>query len=51
MMKERRVIRQQRIQAAEARARKRAFWIDVGAVVFGFVSVTAIFVGFLAIVR
>ena len=51
MMKERRVIRQQRIAAAEARARKRAFWIDVGAVIFGMVSVTVILVGFLAIVR
>ena len=51
MMKERRHIRQQRIAAAEARARKRAFWIDVGAVIFGFVSVIAIFTGFFAIIR
>ena len=49
MMKERRMIRQRRIEAAQAAARKKAFYIDVAAVGGFFVFIGMIIAGFLSI--
>ena len=49
MMKERRLIRQRRIEAAQAAARKRAFYIDVAAVAGFFVFCGLLIAGFVSI--
>jgi len=49
MMKERRVIRQRRIEAAQAAARKRAFYIDVAAIAGFFVFCGVLIAGFVSI--
>ena len=49
MMKERRVIRQRRIEAAQAAARKKAFYIDVVAVAGFFVFCGLLIAGFVSI--
>ena len=49
MMKERRVIRQRRIEAAQAAARKKAFYIDVAAIAGFFVFCGVLIAGFVSI--
>lgn len=50
MMKERRIIRQRRIEAAQAAARKKAFYIDVVAIVGFFVLCGVLIAGFVSII-
>ena len=49
MMRERRVIRQRRIEAAQAAARKRAFYIDVAAIAGFFIFCGVLIAGFVSI--
>ena len=49
MMKERRLIRQQRIIAAEKAARKKAFYIDIAAIVGFFIFCGVLVAGFVSI--
>jgi hypothetical protein len=50
MMKERRAIRLARAEAAKAAAERKAFWIDVSAVVGALAVVAGILVGFISII-
>jgi len=50
MMKERRIIRQRRIEAAQAAARKKAFYIDVAAIGGFFIFCGFLIAGFVSII-
>ena len=50
MMKERRAIRLARAEAAKAAAERKAFWIDVTAVVLGLATVTGVIVGVISLI-
>lgn len=50
MMRERRAIRLARAEAAKAAAERKAFWIDVTAVVLGLATVTGVIVGVISLI-
>ena len=50
MMRERRAIRLARAEAAKAAAERKAFWIDVTAVVLGLLVVTGVIVGVISLI-
>ena len=50
MMKERRAIRLARAEAAKAAAERKAFWIDVTAVVLGLATVTGVILGVISLI-